>query len=501
MSGMRMSMRITSGRCWRATSMASSPVPASATTSMSSWIRRTMAKPPRTSAWSSTTATRMLMPARPRWAGGRRPGTRRPGAAGPPGSRPAVGPVPASRRCPCPADRRCCRSEPTGGSAGRNGPAAAEGGSEPLPSSTTSIDDPVPVAAEPHLGAGTGTGVLEHVGERLLDDAVREQVDAGRKLPRQPIRGQRDVQARPAGLLDEPGEVREAGLGAQPVEAGLRSQDPEQVAQLVQRLASGLLHRRHRPQGALGVLGGDGLGRARLHRHEAHPVGDHVVQLARDAGPLLDHDPARLGGLFPLQLGGALAAQPEPAPDVPGHEHDDGAEGCLPPRGRVGEAVDEDHGDGRGHAHLRPPVLGLGGVPARAVQGDDRHPAEVGVAAAERHRPGGHGHAEHGQGRAPAPVQRRAGHGEDQQGGDGDVADGADDDGVAGPVHQEHRHQEDHGREDGVRGAGPAGEGAPEPSRGVPERRSGGRGRAVHDHSMVRHAVARGGWPAGTGPP
>ena len=377
MSGIRMSMRITSGRCWRATSMASSPVPASATTSMSSWIRRTMAKPPRTSAWSSTTATRMLTRARLRWAGGRRPGTRRPAAAEPPGSRPAVAPAPASRRCHAPP------TGPTGDPAGRSRPADLPVGmDQPPPKAApsrcrrrrTSMTMPVPVAAEPHLGAGTGTGVLEHVGERLLDDAVREQVDAGRKLPRQPVRRQRDVQARPAGLLDEPGEIREAGLGAQPVEAGLRSEDPEQVAQLVQRLASGLLHRRHRPQGALGVLGGHGLGRARLHRHQAHPVGDHVVQLARDAGPLLDHDPAGLGGLFLQQLGGALAAQPETAPDVPGHEHDDGAEDGLPPRGRVVEEVDADHGDGRGDAHLAPAAVG--GVPPHAVQGDDRHPAE-----------------------------------------------------------------------------------------------------------------------------
>ena len=175
--------------------------------------------------------------------------------------------------------------------------------------------------------------------------------------PGSPSVGQRDVQARPAGLLDEPGEVREAGLGAQPVEAGLRSQDPEQVAQLVQRLASGLLHRRHRPQGALGVLGGHGLGRARLHRHQAHPVGDHVVQLARDAGPLLDHDPAGLGGLFPQQLGGALAAQPETAPDVPGHEHDDGAEAASPHGAGSVRPSTMHHDDGRGDAHLRPPVL------------------------------------------------------------------------------------------------------------------------------------------------
>ena len=182
--------------------------------------------------------------------------------------------------------------------------------------------------------------------------------------------------SRPAPRICSTSRGRSArpGWGPSPSRSALWSEDPEQVAQLVQRLASRLLHRSHRLQGALRVLGGHGLGRARLHRHQAHPVGDHVVQLARDAGPLLGHDPAGLGGLFPQQLVGALLAQPEPAPDVPRHEHDDAAEDGLPPRGRVVEEIDADHGDGRGDAHLAPPVLG--GVPPRAVQGDDRHPAE-----------------------------------------------------------------------------------------------------------------------------
>ena len=250
------------------------------------------------------------------------------------------------------------------------------------------------------------------------------------------------------------------------------------MAQLVQRLASRLLHRSHRLQGRLRVLGGHGLGRARLHRHQAHPVGDHVVQLARDAGPLLDHDPSGLGGLLQQQLGGALLAKLDPAPDVPRYEHDNTSEDGLPPRGRVVEEVDADLGDGHGDAQVAPAAVA--GVPPHAVQGDDRHPAELRVVASERHRPRDQRHAEHGQGRPSAPVQGRAGHGVGQQGGDGDVADGADDDRVAGSVHQEHHREEDGDRQDGVRGAGPAGEGAPEPARGVPERRPGGLRRPVH---------------------
>ena len=179
-------MRITSGRCRRAASIASSPVPASATTSMSSWIRRTMAKPPRTSAWSSTTTTRMLTPARLRRAGGRRRGTRRPGAAPRRGCRRTA--VPA-RAC-----RRCRDLVPALGAA-RSG---HDGGAVTVVEHLD--DDPVSVGAEPHLGAGAGTGVLEHVGQRLLDDAVRGQVHAGREVGRHPVHRQRDVQTRLADL-------------------------------------------------------------------------------------------------------------------------------------------------------------------------------------------------------------------------------------------------------------------------------------------------------------
>ena len=91
-------------------------------------------------------------------------------------------------------------------------------------------DDPAPVGAEPHRCAGPWTGVLEHVGERLLDDAVGEQVHPGREPGRDPVGGQRDVEAGRAGLLDEPGEVGQARLGPEAIQVGLGPEDPEQVA-------------------------------------------------------------------------------------------------------------------------------------------------------------------------------------------------------------------------------------------------------------------------------
>ena len=68
-SGMRMSIRTTVGWKRAALSTASSPLLASATTSMSSSPESSMRKPARTIDWSSATRTRIVMAGRRR-AGG-----------------------------------------------------------------------------------------------------------------------------------------------------------------------------------------------------------------------------------------------------------------------------------------------------------------------------------------------------------------------------------------------------------------------------------------------
>jgi hypothetical protein len=64
--GMRTSISTTSARSRRATATASSPSPASPTTSRSDWASTIMAKPLRTSSWSSATTTRIGAPIGPR---------------------------------------------------------------------------------------------------------------------------------------------------------------------------------------------------------------------------------------------------------------------------------------------------------------------------------------------------------------------------------------------------------------------------------------------------
>ncbi len=64
MTGIRTSISITSGRSLAASATASAPLPASPTTSMSGSPASNIVNPLRTSAWSSATTTRIVMPSR-----------------------------------------------------------------------------------------------------------------------------------------------------------------------------------------------------------------------------------------------------------------------------------------------------------------------------------------------------------------------------------------------------------------------------------------------------
>ncbi len=137
---------------------ASAPSPASPTTSRSGRASRIMRKPPRTSAWSSASTTRMLTE-RTSSGSARARGSRRRSPARPRACRPAS---PRARACPrCRGRSRrltdCCRRDRRRAISSSSTPAAR---------------------ADRHLGAARAR-VPQRVRERLLDDPVRRQVDAG----------------------------------------------------------------------------------------------------------------------------------------------------------------------------------------------------------------------------------------------------------------------------------------------------------------------------------
>ena len=145
-----------------------------------------------------------------------------------------------------------------------------------------------------------GVAVLERVRERLLDDAIRGEVDAGGQRAGIPGDREGDVQPGRPHALDELRQAREPRRRRQSGRlAGRRLDDAEQSSQLGQRLAARRLDRAQRLARTLGMGREDVGARSRLQNHHAHVVGDHVVQLARDARPLLgDGHPRPLLLLF-----------------------------------------------------------------------------------------------------------------------------------------------------------------------------------------------------------
>ena len=141
-------------------------------------------------------------------------------------------------------------------------------------------------------------GVLERVRERLLDHAVRSEVDARRELRRLALDGELDRKAGFADRADEDVDGAHRRLRRELGHRPLPAQEPDQAPHLGQRLAAGRLDRLQRKPLAL-LLGlqqpADG---ARLHRHHGDGMGDHVVELPRDARPLL-----RDGALAPPRFG------------------------------------------------------------------------------------------------------------------------------------------------------------------------------------------------------
>ena len=135
--------------------------------------------------------------------------------------------------------------------------------------------------------------------------------------------------ARSAVADQRPAGRRAPAAARSPARAGLAAQHPEQPAHVGQRAP-----------GRAGDRGELGLGRLRqlaepvrrglrLHRDHRHVVGDHVVHLAGDPGPLLQHRPP---GLRQLAEFGLLGQGPLALPTAPDQVADD-------------QHGDDEHGD------------------------------------------------------------------------------------------------------------------------------------------------------------
>src|SRR4029453_10008467 len=334
-TGMRMSIRTTSGRAERARSTAAAPSPASPTTSMSPASSSNARNPARTRCWSSTSRT-LITGAPPRGSpdpsgcgsrGGHREGGQDPEAALVAGAglqAAAKGPGPL----PHPQDPL----------------AAAASLAVPGPAGTAVVGD---LDRHPAVGVGdgdlgpAGPGVTDHVGQRLLHHPVEGQVDGGREAPRLALQRDLDLDPGPGRLGDQGVQLAQAGRRAQrglPVSPVAVAQHPQHGVELGQGLVAGLAD------------GGQGLGRLvgpapqqvggdpGLDADDPDGVGDDVGELPGHPHPLLLDAPAGLllpGPLGPLgpvpQLGHIGPPSPHRLAPPHGREHGHGRVQRLPP--------------------------------------------------------------------------------------------------------------------------------------------------------------------------
>jgi len=200
-----------------------------------------------------------------------------------------------------------------------------------------------------------------------LDDAVGDELDVGVKGDGRATKDQpRGTTGRLSRFVDQLGHLIKARLGATvaDLDACVVTQHPEQSAHLQKRLARRLTDRREPLRPGRGKSGNGEPSGLSLDCDHRYVVGDYVVQLPRDAGPLapcgvvdqrVGDDLACCAVLF--RLAACLECDATQEGDRGERSEQDGEHGRLRcGRARTDEGQDEER---RGHAYsqqLREPV-------------------------------------------------------------------------------------------------------------------------------------------------
>jgi hypothetical protein len=226
--------------------------------------------------------------------------------------------------------------------------------------------------------------VLEDVGERLLDHAVRREL--GRAAEADPGPFLVEVHGQPAGgdLVEENRKLGEGRLRGHPVEGPFGVQGRQQLTHAAHRLLPGARHRLQDRHGHRGVLLGHHPAALGLADHDREGVRDDVVHLPGEPGPLLvEHLAGMTLTVLLLQLGALLQrrhvrrphpAEPAQAPRrhrSPGHrQHQEQRPAAH--RGVGLEVPQPSQGDRRPHDR---DAEGQQRAPRRAARGDgvERH--------------------------------------------------------------------------------------------------------------------------------
>jgi hypothetical protein len=260
--------------------------------------------------------------------------------------------------------------------------------------------------------------VLHGVGQRLLDDPVDDQLDAGRQRSAGPVDLQGHIEAGVAALPHQVGQLLDVGLG-QPGRGAVRlPQDAHQPPHLTQRAPAGGLDVPDGLDRPLGIPSDRAPGRAGLDHHHAHAVGHDVVQLAGDPAPLLQHRLLGQRVLLALEVGRPVLdggdvgpAHPHVVAQQPGQgERAHRAQRVLDLRvGAVEHQAHREHQHRPGEAGQRRPPADVRAEAVDGDQGREPRPRSL-VLQLEVQQGQGEDEAEDRQRMAPPPEQ---GHGRD----------------------------------------------------------------------------------------
>ena len=168
-----------------------------------------------------------------------------------------------------------------------------------------------PAQGDPRLAAAA---VLERVGQALLHEPERGQVNAGRERPRLALDVEVDLEAGVARACDERAETLERRLRGVLGVLALGAQDVQQAAHLGERLAARRLHGAQRADRGAGVAVQGAPRRSRLDDHDRDVVGDDIVQLECDPRALGEHRRVVAPGAVALELAALLVETPAEVP-------------------------------------------------------------------------------------------------------------------------------------------------------------------------------------------
>ena len=279
---------------------------------------------------------------------------------------------------------------------------------------------------QPHRGPGARAAVLEGVGQGLLHQPVHGELHPRGHVRGGPVDLQRGVQPGRPDLVDEQielGQVRDRLEALAGVLAGPLAQHAEQPAGIGQGPAPGGRHRAHDLGGPL-----RGGGRRRDRRvaqgdHDREVMGDDVVHLPGDPGPLGGRGEGPL--LIPLAFqafravaqfgqvgpaGGRVQAEPEGGRDHAGNE-----DRVEPPAAAREQQQPDDHPQlEQARAHERVPAWPQRG---HGVQGDEQGRAVDGVGPETDAGVQGQHHGEYRDRPDPADHERRGRQGQQQEDG------------------------------------------------------------------------------------